>query len=510
MEAGNEDGIQKTEATEAKSFPLVPLVSLTLLYLIFLVLSAAAGSDWSFYKLIFMFWFLSYVGILFLLVRSPLIGRFGRLDPVWASVILFAASFLLHLPFLMGDASLSQDILRLEKRGELLMDGRFPYRDFDVNKPPLYIWMVGALSLPFGPDQLVFRVAFSAAGSLVPVVMHLVHRSGGFDQVSDGKGPFGVRLEGFDWMTAAIAYSLCPVLLMETGMGGHFDPVVVLASMLAFLYLARKRPILSGLFLGAGFALKLYPMFLAPIFFLCLQRWSDRMRFTGSFFFVPVMASLPILYVDPSLMGEYLRYQFVNWYSGFSLRYILEIILSAAGLPEKAAYFVLVLTLLIGTLYLMVRGFSGKFKRIDLGLAFTLLLVLSVTGAVLSSVFFFRGAETITDSISAYLSLFFSILMVTGGFYVYLHWRPFGRPSFRDFSLRTFLRGNIGSGSVPIISSSVLLLVVLTSAQFHPWYIAWIIPFSLASGNAYWSWSTLLLMASLHYNYYPPWELGGY
>ncbi|MGA1820700.1 MAG: glycosyltransferase 87 family protein [Thermoplasmatota archaeon] len=479
-------------------------------YLLLLILTAGAGSDWSSFKLVYMLWFLTYVGGLFLLMRSQMISRFEKLDPVWISVILFTATFLLHLPFLLGDVSLSQDILRLEKRGELLMDGRFPYRDFDVNKPPLYIWMVGALSLPFGPDQLVFRVAFSIASSLVPVVMYLVHRRMGASSTIGGRGPFGMPLPGFNWMTAAIAYMLCPIPLMETGMGGHFDPVVVLVSMVSFLYLVRKKPMISGIFLGAGFALKLYPMFLAPIFFLSLDRWSDRIKFTGSFFLVPVLASLPVLFVDPSLMAEYLRYQFVNWYSGFSIRYLLEIVFSGAGLPEKAVYYLLTLILLLGTIYLLVRGFVGKFKRVDVGFVFALLQVLSVMGVVLSSIFYFRGAGTTLDRLSAYLSLAFSILVVSGGLYVFLHWRPIGRPCFKGISFGTLLRGRLNLELIPLISSCILLLVVLTSAQFHPWYIAWVLPFSLASGNEYWGWSTLLLMASLQYNYYPPWELAGF
>lgn len=403
---------------------------------------------------------------------------------------------------------MSQDILRLGRRGELLMDGNFPYRDFDVNKPPLYIWMVGLLSLPFGAEQIVFRTAFSIANALIPTVMFLIHRGSVIYDHGVKKGPFGISVPNINWMAAALGYSLCPITLIETGVGGHFDPVVVLTSVLAFLFLIRKRPTISALFLGMGFALKLYPAFLAPIFFLSIPGWKDRTKFVGAFFVIPVLASLPVLFVDPALIGEYLRYQFVNWYSGFSIRYLLEIITSSVSLSGKAAYYVMTAVLLLGTVYLLLRGLAGRIKRIDTSVPFTLLLLLSFMGVALSSAFFFRGARTAMDLVSAVVSGLYSILLIGAGVYLFLHWRPIGKPEFQGLYPRSIFIRQIGMEWVPLLSSCILLLVVLTSAQFHPWYIAWILPFSMASGNTYWSWSTLLLLSSLQYNYYPPWEIG--
>lgn len=490
--------------------PIILLLILAGLYLIFLLLTAVMASDWSNFKIVLMVWFLSYLGLIFLMVRSPLIEKLKDLDPAWMMVLLFSMTLLLHLPFLLTESPMSQDIFRMERRGELLMDGRFPYRDFDVNKPPLYIWMIGLLSFPFGADQLIFRITFSIASSLVPPMMLLVHKASGNISPAQKKGPFGIRSPGFSWMTAALAYSLCPIPLIETGLGGHFDPVVVLASVGAFLFLVKRKPAFSGLLLGTGFALKLYPAFLAPVFFLSIERWRDRIKFAGIFFLIPALATLPLLITDPSLVGEYLQYQFVNWYTGFSIRYLLEFLTSALHLPEGSAYYALTAILLAGLIYLLVRGLVGKIKRIDTSFVFSLLLILSFMGAALSSAFFFHGADTSIDTASAIASLLFTALMIGTGVYVFLHWRPAGKPAFGGLSISSMFTRTIDMRWVPILCSSILLLVVLTSAQFHPWYIAWILPFSLASGNTYWSWSTLLLFSSLQYNYYPPWEIGGF
>ncbi|MBN1539278.1 MAG: DUF2029 domain-containing protein [Candidatus Thermoplasmatota archaeon] len=510
METGRKGTGKVASNTHRPILPVFPLVALTVSYVILLVLTSVMVSDWSNFKIVLMAWFLSFLGLIYLMVRSPLIEKLKDLDPLWMMVLLFSVTLLLHLPFLLNEHSMSQDILRMERRGELLLDGRFPYRDFEVNKPPLYIWMIGLLSFPLGADQLIFRIAFSVASSIIPPLMLFIHRASGNSSPGLENVPFGIRAHGFSWMTAALAYSLCPIPLIETGLGGHFDPVVVLATVGAFLFLVKRKPALSGLLLGTGFALKLYPAFLAPVFFLSFERWRDRMKFAGFFFLVPVLASLPILITDPSLMSEYLKYQFVNWYTGFSIRYLLEFVTSAVHLPEGLAYYTLTAILLAGLAYLLLRGLVGKLKRIDTSFQFSLLLILSFMGASLSSAFFFRGAETAKDTASAIASLLFTTLMIGASVYVFLHWKPAGKPAFGGLSIPSIFTRSIDMRWVPLLSSCILLLVVLTSAQFHPWYIAWILPFSLASGNIYWSWSTLLLFSSLQYNYYPPWEIGGF
>jgi hypothetical protein len=73
--------------------------------------------------------------------------------------------------------------------------------------------------------------------------------------------------------------------------------------------------------------------------------------------------------------------------------------------------------------------------------------------------------------------------------------------------VRSLLSGTIRKADVPFLISCVLLLVILTSAQFHPWYLSWVLPFALASGVSRWSWTVLLFFASLQSNSYPPWEL---
>jgi hypothetical protein len=53
-----------------------------------------------------------------------------------------------------------------------------------------------------------------------------------------------------------------------------------------------------------------------------------------------------------------------------------------------------------------------------------------------------------------------------------------------------------------------LILLLFTSAQFHPWYLLWTAPFVFSSSPDLF-WPFLLISGPLHYNSYPPWEMGG-
>jgi hypothetical protein len=164
------------------------------------------------------------------------------------------------------------------------------------------------------------------------------------------------------------------------------------------------------------------------------------------------------------------------------------------------------LLLVAGTIYYLIRGMIGKLRNSDTYPLMILLLVLSIAGLGGSTAFYYYGVKGPADTLFAVIGTLFSILFPVIALYSYLHWAPVRRPTFKGFDIRRIFTMTIRIEHVPMIASCMLLLVVITSAQFHPWYIAWILPFSLTSGTPYWSWSTLLLFTSLQSNYYAPWE----
>lgn len=482
------------------------IIVLSVLYLASLAAMAIWGRSWGAYKGLFGLWFIIYICLLYHLASSEILSRMEKIDPKWIILGFFLISLLLYLPFLLEEPGLSQDILRLERRGELIMDGRFPYRDFDVNKPPLYIWMVGAISLPFGPDQIAFRIVFVIASSFVPVVMYFIHRSSG-GNLDLEENTNDRKYQGMNWLFAAVGYMLCPIVLLEIGSGGHFDPVVVLCTVLSFLFLIKKRSLISGIALGTGFALKLYPMFIAPIFFLSYTRWRDRLLFTAGFFIPTLLSVIPLLIVDPSLVIEYMDYQFYGWTTGISLRGSLEGMLDTIGLPTDIAYYILTGVLFFSIVFFSIKGFTRKIGRYTTLWIFILLASFSLMGVLLSTAYMKEYEGSSVDTFLGFTGILLSIMASSIGLYLFLSWipKPFWSP--RRVTLKGLFTMNIGIEMVPFLSTCVLMVLILTSAQFHPWYITWILPFLLTSGDSNLTWSLLLILSTFQINGYLPWDI---
>jgi len=478
-----------------------------LAYLLLLACLSFFGKDWYAFTFLHGAWFLSYLVLFYLLAGSSLIKGLDRLEPWKAMLLLASVSILLQLPFLLGSPSMSQDILRMERRGEMFIDGSFPYRDFTVNKPPLYIWMVGLLSLPFGPDERMFRAFFVLVNALVPVVMYAVHKASVRPSESKVWGPFGTSIPFVTWAGAAVAYSLCPIVILETALAGHYDPVVVISTLVAFLCLIKDRPYMTGFFLGLGFALKLYPMFIAPLFFFAFRAWKLRVVLFLGFFTVPVAATLPVLLVDPALVPVYLKYQFVNWYTGYSLRYALEWLFGTLSVPLKEAYYIVTSILGLGTIYYVLRGLLGKPVRSDAAPLVLSMFILASMGVGLSSLFLSAGADSMVDLALGGIGIILTISSTVLGLHIYLHGMDRVRPLLQGMSIGKLLTGTIPKKDVPFLASCILLLVILTSAQFHPWYLSWVLPFALASGVPQWGLTVLLFFSALQSNSYPPWEM---
>ena len=76
----------------------------------------------------------------------------------------------------------------------------------------------------------------------------------------------GVRQE---WV---LLYAWCPLCIWEFGSSGHVDAVLIALMVLALLFRAKRRPALTGLFLGLAIFTKFYPIVLFPALY---QRQPD-------------------------------------------------------------------------------------------------------------------------------------------------------------------------------------------------------------------------------------------
>lgn len=61
-----------------------------------------------------------------------------------------------------------------------------------------------------------------------------------------------------------LLYAWCPLLVWEIGSSGHLDSAAIAFIVLALLARVRRRPVATGLFLGAAVLIKFYPLVLFP------------------------------------------------------------------------------------------------------------------------------------------------------------------------------------------------------------------------------------------------------
>jgi alpha-1,6-mannosyltransferase len=78
----------------------------------------------------------------------------------------------------------------------------------------------------------------------------------------------------------ALLYAWCPLLIWEIAGSGHLDSVAMAGISLALLFRLRRRPILTGLFLGLAVMTKLYPIVLLPA--LLMRRTDPGALDSGS------------------------------------------------------------------------------------------------------------------------------------------------------------------------------------------------------------------------------------
>ncbi|MHA1928781.1 MAG: glycosyltransferase 87 family protein, partial [Candidatus Thorarchaeota archaeon] len=68
--------------------------------------------------------------------------------------------------------------------------------------------------------------------------------------------------------------------IIESGWNGHFEPLVILLTLLSFWFLFEGRSRLSALSLALAVAAKVYPIVLFPIFVVYLKDWRERLEYT--------------------------------------------------------------------------------------------------------------------------------------------------------------------------------------------------------------------------------------
>lgn len=425
-----------------------------------------------------------FIAVAFLLLalnlkNSWLCQRLQKINIIKLFVILLIISIVLRLIFLLQKPFLSSDLENLYVvRSQMMLDGKVPYRDFAVNKPPLYAYLLYAMGLVLGAGQIQFRIFFSMIDSLIPIVIYLI----------------GSRIWNKKYgIVAALAYSFCPIPLLEIGISGHYDSIPVLFVMVSFLLLLKEKPTLSGLSLGLAFAFKVYPIVLLPFFLIWIKTWKGRICHAFAFPIPMIISMIPIIFIYPSGLLDITTYQGIEDQSWGLISGPLASFFGSTILGLKISTLILVVFLFL----ILLLFYSTAVKKKSYKLWVKVIILVLIFMVIL---WILQRADSDLSTAIIALAILISIVLLL----------------FAYIPLSKFLDPFLSSSVTPkdnllIQSSFAILLLILGSAQTHAWYLLWILPFVLLIRTKDLKWFFLILLLVIHpieYLAHPYWFSG--
>jgi hypothetical protein len=213
--------------------------------------------------------------------------------------IALGVALLFRLVASLGEPALSDDVYRYVWDGRVQIQGIHPYRyapddpalealrddvwpeinhpELRTIYPPLAQGLFAGLAA-LGAGPVGFKLAaglldFGVVLALIPIMRRL-------------------RLP----LARVVLYAWNPLAVMETAGSGHYEPLGVVAVLLAVLWMVTNRPGRSAGALAAAIHAKILPVFLLPGY---LRRW--RLREVAVFVAVLVALALPLALTGPAV-----------------------------------------------------------------------------------------------------------------------------------------------------------------------------------------------------------------
>jgi len=398
-----------------------------------------------------------------LLPTSWLYSRLEKINIMHLILVLIVTSVILRLVFLPQKPLLSTDLENAYvARSQNMLNGMVPYRDFAVNKPPLFANMLYFMGLSFGAGQTQFRIFFVVIDAFISVVIYYIGLS-----IWDKKAG----------LIAGLAYIFCPIALVEIGYSGHYDSVPTLFVLLSILFLLKKKPVESGIFLGIASALKIYSIILLPFYLMWFVTWKERRNYAIAYSIPLILSVIPILILYPRGLLDYLSYQTVEWEPWGMITGSLVKMFGASIFGLKVTMLVLVV---FGVIILAMFYLTWVKKKQPFETWFTL-IVLSLI---------FAWIMLVLSKFSSYLNMvLLSIIVIVSIVLIALVYFPINR----------FLMNKIPNGKqdLLIVSLFATMFLIIGAPQFHPWYLIWMVPFVLLIQTKEVKWFFLTLFVYL-------------
>ncbi len=423
-----------------------------LIYIVLLIFSIGFGYyvlPYALFLIIFLFIYINFSKIKFLqkIISFPLHYKI---------LLLFLIAVLLRFLFLYQDQLITRDIEMYILRSEWFMSGKIPYAEFQVNKPPLYLYTMYLVGKILGNNVYSFRAFFSIMDGLVTVLIFYLAE---YENKNDDSFSF----------QAAFAYAICPLPIVAIGLSGHYEPVVMFFVLWSIMLFYKRRYYLSGFFLGVGFALKFFPIILLPFLAWKLGNWRKRILYLILFALPILISIIPILFMSPDAFWDYLFEQGYTWTAKKSFAFIFETITGFDEVLGVSISFVFTLLFLFMILTMFITWVLKKFNPTFWFKVILAIFALYYGLLITASIKFYQsdlGIEDVLPIMLVFGLVYFSIVIFLANRY-------------RDKFCLKLEPGEV----MLVLFAFAIFFLLFGSSQFNPWYLLWVLPFVLVIKN---------------------------
>jgi hypothetical protein len=272
---------------------------------------------------------------------------------------------------------------------------------------------------------------------------------------------------------AGLLYAINPISAVTVGISGHYDPWPVIFALGGVWLLLRNRLAGASFLLGVGFALKLFPVVLIPWVLLAERSWPKRIGLAIVFAIPMAVAWVPILLNNPEAISFYLDYQGA-WEPKGGIAFGLVVILGIEPTSESASAVArAVETVFYALMVVMFFDWVRRRERAPDAHLLCWFRIVSVGfiaayGAVLVGglVEYEIDIGIGITATAAVVNLAYIVLAAVMLWWTWTRWLP------GDHGLEADDR-------TIILAALSVNLLLLSSAQFNPWYLLWILPLVL-------------------------------
>jgi len=464
---------------EVKKVDILLAVSVLLNILMAIAMRIVGSSMYPFFILIYT-WIAVYAVFLSLILRRNRIVENPLIRKGVSLALLVMLTILVRLVFIGQTELISLDSVWYLDFGKFIQMNMMPYADFYFPYPPVFAYFIVVI-FNLAPSIDSFRVLAALLDGAVLIVLW---------KIAD-------RHAGPKWASfVALAYSLLPISIIESGWNGHFEPLANLFMLLSLWFIFDGRHRLSSLALGLAVATKVYPLLLAPIFFFYIKSWRKRIEFAV------VGTSTTALTFLPFIIPVWMRGGTVPPNGATPSSSSTDLFSSLLGFLTSPQYPTLVVSIIVFALVslgiiMIVRQLAQDNPKSNhrvyhwaVLFAGAVLVVMGLAAALyplspLSRYVYWRYPPDIGIVRGASAVFIGSLIMMMG---------------YRGLRKKTTITVSTNS-MVLLVSGALLLIMTMSRGVFYGWYLLWPLPMFFLLRNKKLAIFTLLCLLLIYPSY---------